>query len=187
MKMKMNLGTVIGVGGCVIGLIGVGYAIGSNRKMGDICNKIGVAIDNLASRTDVDVSEGIVKQAINKAVDSETNRIVRKVTTSVIDTMEKDIHSQVASAVVCKTSEIGEAVTDKIAKEVSKIDMNALSAKVTEKAQDAVLKKFDGNLDGILNKFNNDLNNVSKIYNSIANNMANNSNNNVAKTITLGM
>ena len=185
--MKKNLETIIGIGGCAIGLIGIGYAIGAHQKLGDICNKVGVAVKDLASRTEVDIQEGMVKQAMHKAVDSEMNRVVRKVSSNVIDTMEKDIHSQVAAAVATKTAEIGGEVTDKIAKEVSKINMDKLSRQVTEKAQAAVLEKFDGNLDGILNKFNNDLNNVSKIYNSIAQNMTNNTNSNVAKTITFGM
>ena len=185
--MKMNLNVAIGIGGCVLGLVGVGYAIGSHRKLGDLCNKIGIAVKDLASRTDVDVSESMVKQAMHKAVDAETGRIVRRVSTQVVDYMVKDIHDQVGSVVASKKADISGAVTDRIAKEVSKIDMDALSAQVTEKAQAAVLEKFDGNLDGILNKFNNDLNNVSKIYNSIAQNMTNNNNNNVAKTITLGM
>lgn len=184
--MKFNLNVALGIGGCALGLIGVGYAVGSHRKLGEVCNKVGIAVNDLASRTEVDIPESMIKQAMNKAVDAEMGRVVRQTSSRVINDMNRDIHNQVSAAVLAKTNDIGGAVTDKIAKEVSKINMDVLSAQVTEKAQAAVLEKFDGNLDGILNKFNADLNNVSKIYNSIAQSM-NNNNNNVAKTITLGM
>lgn len=185
--MKINLNTVLGIGGCVVGLVGIGYAMGSHKKLGDICKKVGVAIDDLSGRTNVDIPESMVRQAMNKAVDSEMHKVVKSASSKVVNDMNREIRTQVSAAVLSKTDSIGGEVTDRIAREVSKINMDVLSSQVAEKAQAAVLEKFDGNLDDILNKFNKDLNNVSKIYNSIAQSMSSNNANNVAKTITLGM
>lgn len=170
--MKVNFEFILGVGGCIVGLLGVGYAMGSKKKVNDICKKIDKSIDDISNDIDIDISDKIIDDAVDNAVAREVGKQVSNATQRIITNVKNDMHAQVKTAVDEEYKNIRGSVTDKIAKEVSKINMKELSNDVVEKAKEAVMEKFDTDLDDILEKYNRDLDNVSKIYKSIANTMS---------------
>ena len=167
--MKRNMEFIVGVGGLLIGLVGVGYAIGSQRKIDDICEKIDKSVDEVSKNVRVDISDNIIDQSVNKAVDREVRREVEDASRTAVKRVKEDMNKEIRSAVKDEYNNIKETVTDKIAKEVSNINMRDLSDDIVEKAKKEVLKKFDGKLDDIADDFKQQLNNTSKIYKSIAN------------------
>lgn len=167
-----NFELIFGLGGFVVGLIGIGYAYGSRKRLNGICNKLDTTIDNVSKSIDVDVPDYIVQEAIGKAVErrvqQETINAVRKISKKI----EDDIDLKVRTEIDMRSSTIRQEVKNKIAEEVAKISADDIADEIREEAKEKVAEKFDDELDDILSEFNNNLDHVSKIYSSIADKMA---------------
>lgn len=76
--MKLNADSFVGVGICILGLLGVGYAIGVHSKMKTVCEKLDTSIDRLANDTEVDIPAKVIDQAVQHAVDRESYSAVKR-------------------------------------------------------------------------------------------------------------
>ena len=150
---------LFGVCGCVVGLIGVGYAVGTHTKLSKISERLNNSIDDLADNMEIDIPEEMVNKAIENAVKIESKRAVEKATNETISALKKEIRSEVQTAV----NKEYETIKDSAAK----IDVSRVRRDVEAAAKEAALEKFDDNLDDILEKFNDSLTSTSKIYSSI--------------------
>lgn len=169
--MSNKLQLAICLGGVALGVLGVGYAVGSRKKLNDICNKLDKSINELSNSVDVEVPQYLIDKAVSKAVDRCVERGVKDASASAIAAVKNDIHKEVSAAVSNAYADVSSSVTNKIASEVSKINMKQLTDSVTVKAEEKIIEKFEGNLDELLSKFNRNLENTGKIYESIANSM----------------
>ena len=86
--MTINFDSVICLGGFAVGLVGIGYAIGTRKKMKDICNKINKSIDEVSGNIKVDISETVVRKAVDKAVDREVDYAIKRVSEQVVRDLE---------------------------------------------------------------------------------------------------
>jgi type VI protein secretion system component VasK len=163
-----NLDAVLGLLGIGVGLIGVGYAIGTHSKMAKISENLDRSIEELASNTPVDIPEDMIKRAADKAVAYEVKQVVKKATDTVVADIKKDIHRQVSDAVETEYSNIRDSVLEALTEEAANIDAKRVRADVERAAKDRALKKFDDNLDDILENYKSNLNNVARIYKTFA-------------------
>lgn len=163
-----NFDAFVGLLGVGVGLIGVGYAIGTHSKMAKIGENLDRSIEDLASKTPVDISEDMIRSATEKAVAYEVKQVVKKVTDTVVADVKKDIHRQVRDAVDSEYSTIKDGVLESITEEAAKIDARRVRSDVERAAKERALKKFDDNLDDILDDYKSNLSNVSRIYKSFA-------------------
>lgn len=163
-----SINFMIGLGGVVVGLIGIGYAVGSRKKVNDICARLDKTIDELSKDIEVDVQDMVVSAAVEKAVEREAKIAVTKAIKEIKYDTECDMRKEVKSAVIAQGSEIKQSVSKEIEKQVSRIRIDDMKDEVVERAKQEVADRLDKNLDGILEKFNGDLTNISKIYQSIA-------------------
>lgn len=155
--MRINADSFVGVGICILGLVGVGYAIGVHSKMKVMCDRLDTSIDNLANNTEIDIPAKVIDQAVQKAVERESYSAVKR-----------EIESRVGTAVKAQYDAISDGVADQIAKNVARIDESKLKKEVVQKAKEQIAEKFDDKLDDLLEEFNGNLQNVGKIYKSIA-------------------
>ena len=158
----------VGLGGIVVGLIGIGYAMGTRSKMARISEKLDRSIDELAGRTPVDIPHDMIERAVEKAVAAEARIAVGKATDAAIMDVKRDVHKQVCDAVESEYSDIKATVLREITDEAAKIDVKRVRDDVEQAARKIALDKFDDNLDDMLKDFNEQLKNTSKIYTSIA-------------------
>ena len=156
-ETKIALGILSTIGG-------LGYIGYLQSKLNKLSAMIDVAVDDLATKTEVSISDDMLRAAIQRAVDREARYISNKVS---ID-LNSEIRSQVKSSVSMHASDIKASVATEITKQVKNIDISDIEREVVNKAKDAVAEKFDRKLDGLLDDFNANLNNVQKIYSSIA-------------------
>lgn len=147
--MRINADSFVGVGICILGLVGVGYAIGVHSKMKVMCDRLDTSIDNLANNTEIDIPAKVIDQAVQKAVERESYSAVKRATEEVVADAKREIESRVGTAVKAQYDAISDGVADQIAKE-------------------QIAEKFDDKLDDLLEEFNGNLQNVGKIYKSIA-------------------
>lgn len=162
---------LIGLAGAALGMLGIGYALGTHSKMAKISDKLDMSINDLANNTPVDIPEHMIERATEKAVALEVKNAVGKATDVVLKEVKRDIHKQVSDAIESEYSDIKESVLDEVTNEVAKIDVKRVRADVEKAAKEAVLEKLDDNMDDILENFNDQLKNTSRIYNSIADTM----------------
>ena len=168
---------VVGVVGAAVGLIGVGYALATRSKMAKISENLERSIDDLASRTTVDIPASMIERATEKAVAAEVKLAVNKATDAAMTEIKRDVHKQVSDAVESEYSTLKETVLKELTEEASKIDLKRVRYDVEASAKKMALEKFDDNLDDILKDFNDNLENTSKIYKSIANTLSKTSEN----------
>lgn len=169
-SMKFDINILVGLGGVAVGLVGVGYAIGSRKKLNDISERLDTKIDEISwnLESDVRIEESVVSEAIDRAVERRVTREVDREVKRIADNTRRTIDSEVRSSIRAVYPDIRKSVTDKIMSEVAKISARDLANDIREGAKEKVVEKFDRQLDDILEKFNTDLDNVSKIYTSIA-------------------
>lgn len=170
MNSKLNL--IVRVGGYAVGLIGIGYAIGSRKKLNDICKRLDRSVEQLSCDMEIDISDSIVNDAIDTAVQKEVDRMVERAHKRVIKDIERDMNQQIRQVIDGEYKNLKDDITTKMSKEVSRINTRDIQDEIVDKAKKEVAKKFDGCLDDILEKYNHDLDNVSKIYKSIAQTMS---------------
>jgi hypothetical protein len=163
---------VVGVVGAAVGLIGVGYALATRSKMAKISENLERSIDDLASRTPVDIPASMIERATEKAVAAEVKLAVSKATDAAMAEIKRDVHKQVSDAVEGEYSTLKETVLKELTDEASKIDMKRVRSDVEAAAKKIAIEKFDDNLDDILKGFSENLENTSKIYKSIADTMS---------------
>lgn len=158
----------VGLLGITFGLVGIGYAMGTHSKMARISENLDRSIEDLASKTPVDIPNDMIERAVEKAVAYEVKQAVSKATDGVMLDIKRDIHKQVSDAVESEYSNIKDIVLRELTNEASKIDTKRVRADVEKAAKEAALEKFDDNLDDILDDYKSNLNNVTKIYKSFA-------------------
>lgn len=162
----------VGLLGVTVGLVGIGYGIGMHSKMAKISEKLDYSIEELASKTPVDIPAGMIERAVERAVAVEVKDAVKKATDEAVAAVKRDIHKQVSDAVESEYSNIKETVLEELITEASKIDAKRVRADVERAAKERALEKFDDNLDDILSKHNDELENITKIYKAIADTVA---------------
>lgn len=158
----------VGLLGVAFGLVGFGYAMGAHSKMAKISEKLERSIDDLAGNTPIDIPNGMIERAVEKAVALEAKQAVSKATDAAIVAVKRDIHKQVTDAVESEYSNIKGTVLEELVTEASKIDAKRVRADVERAAKEIALEKFDDNLDDILQKKNEELENAIKIYKAVA-------------------
>ena len=168
----------VGLLGVTFGLVGIGYAWGTHSKMAKISEKLDCSIEELASKTPVDIPSDMIERAVEKAVAIEVKQAVSKTTDKVIVEVKRDIHKQVSGAVEEEYSNIKGRVLEELTAEAAKIDTKRVRADVEKAAKERALEKFDDNMDDILNECKDKLQSTMKIYQSIADMMAPASRNN---------
>ena len=156
---------IIGVLTVIGGICYVGYL---HSKINKLLSMIDVAVDDLSSKTQENISDAVLDLAVQKAVDREVGYISNRITRD----LNLEIRTQVKHTVNASSSDIKNSVSAEIANQVKNIDISDMEREVVNKAKDAVAEKFDRKLDSLLDDFNDNLNNVRKIYSSIEKSIA---------------
>ena len=171
--MNNKFDGLVGMIGIGLGLVGIGYALGTHSKMAKISDNLERSIDDLASQVPVDIPNDMIERAVDKAVAYEVKQAVCKVTDKVKHDVAYDMHKQVSDAIEQEYSSVKDVVLNELIDEAAKIDSKRVRYDVEKAAKEKALEKFDDNLDEILENFNDQLKNTSKIYTSIAESMTN--------------
>ena len=140
-------------------------AVAEMKAVGD---KLGLTVDELAKKTPVDVETALIDKAVQQAVEREVGRHITIAADTAIRDVSQDMKAQVRTKVTGVYDDLTTKVTDEVSRQVAELDITKLQANVEAKAEAAVVKKFDGQLDKILEGFNRDLEKTSKIYGHIA-------------------
>ena len=157
----------MGILGIVLGIGGLAYAAWQQKKADDLAKKLDICIADLEKKGNVDVEKDIVEKAVRNAVDREVKAIVADTAKQVRGDIHSEVNSAVRTAVKDSLDTIRDEVSETISNQVAAIDEYALKKEVTKKAEEKILKKFDGSLDGVLGDFRHQLGNVQRVWESV--------------------
>lgn len=166
--MRINADSFVGVGICILGLVGVGYATASHSKEMVMCDRLDTSIDNLANNTEIDIPAKGHRPGGSEGRRAGVLFCGQAGHGEVVADAKREIESRVGTAVKAQYDAISDGVADQIAKNVARIDESKLKKEVVQKAKEQIAEKFDDKLDDLLEEFNGNLQNVGKIYKSIA-------------------
>ena len=184
--MNNKFDGIVGIVGIGLGLVGIGYALGTRSKMAKISDNLERSIEDLASQVPVDIPNDMIERAVEKAVAYEVKQAVCKVTDKVKHDVAYDMHKQVSDAIEQEYSNVKDVVLKELTDEAAKIDAKRVRYDVEKAAKEKALEKFDDNLDDILENFNDQLKNTSKIYTSIADTMTKYKSNDGSTVLRIG-
>lgn len=169
--------------GCIcgmVGLFGIGYAIGASSKLKSVSYAVNKSVDSIIADGKVDIPKEMINETIQNnvkemvettarwKVNDACNKAVREVETSLFNKISESAENAVKQAY--KSMEID--AKEKIAKELRNIDVSDLKNEVKEEAAQLVKDKLSSQMDDILDTYNANLMNVQNIYSSIAKSMS---------------
>ena len=167
--------------GCIcgmVGLFGIGYAIGASSKLKSVSDAVNKSVDSIIADGKVDIPKEMINETIQNnvkemvettarwKVNDACNKAVREVETSLFNKISESAENAVKQA----SMEID--AKEKIAKELRNIDVSDLKYEVKEEAAQLVKDKLSSQMDDILDTYNANLMNVQNIYSSIAKSMS---------------
>ena len=178
--MSFDFDTLIGLTGVAVGIFGIGYAIGANRKIKDVSEAVGKSVDNIIADGKVDIPQKLVdetiKERVNSKVDYELQQHVKAACNNIVIDVKTSLYNKISDAAeraVDSTYRSMESeAKEKIRKELRNIDISSLKREVKAEAKDAVAEKLQASMDDILDSYNSNLANVQNIYSSIAKSMS---------------
>jgi hypothetical protein len=151
--------------GCyVLTAVSVIAAIYCGKKLKDVMGVVGSAVTDVSNLTYIDVQQAVVDKAVEKAANRAASKALNGATVSI----QAQIEQTVTTAVLDSKSAIKKSVTDKIAKEVARIDKSELISDIEEQAKQLIMEKFDSKLETIASEYSRNLENMGKIYQNIA-------------------
>lgn len=171
MSKTVDFDILVGAAGWIVGLIGIGYAIGTHSKVNKLCDKLDCSVEDLVDNTDIHIPEETINRVVERAVAKRADYAVDRAIRAAVVKVQDEITNQVASAVNKECDRLEDSVKKEIKSQIRLIDISDLRREVKEEAAE----KLEESMDDILEKFNGDLENVSKIYSSIANAITKNS------------
>lgn len=169
--------------GCIcgmVGLFGIGYAIGASSKLKSVSDAVNKSVDSIIADGKVDIPKEMINETIQNnvkemvettarwKVNDACNKAVREVETLLFNKISESAENAVKQAY--KSMEID--AKEKIAKELRNIDVSDLKNEVKEEAAQLVKDKLSSQMDDILDTYNANLMNVQNIYSSIAKSMS---------------
>lgn len=176
MDSEKIIGCICGI----VGLFGIGYAIGASSKLKSVSDAVNKSVDSIIADGKVDIPKEMINETIQNnvkemvettarwKVNDACNKAVREVETSLFNKISESAENAVKQAY--KSMEID--AKEKIAKELRNIDVSDLKNEVKEEAAQLVKDKLSSQMDNILDTYNANLMNVQNIYSSIAKSMS---------------
>lgn len=176
MDSEKIIGCICGI----VGLFGIGYAIGASSKLKSVSDAVNKSVDSIIADGKVNIPKEMINETIQNnvkemvettarwKVNDACNKAVREVETSLFNRISESAENAVKQAYKCMEIDAKE----KIAKELRNIDVSDLKNEVKEEAAQLVKDKLSSQMDDILDAYNANLMNVQNIYSSIAKSMS---------------
>lgn len=176
----MNTDKLIGYVCGVVGLFGIGYAIGANCKLKSVSEVVNKSVNSMVADGKIDIPQEMINETIKNSVtemvettarwkvNEACNKAVREVEVSLYNKISEAAENAVKTAYKSMETDAKE----KISKELRSIDISDLKTEVKDEAAQLIKDKLSSQMDDILDTYNANLMNVQNIYSSIAKSMS---------------
>ena len=155
---------VFGIGVAAVGA-GVLYCV---FKVNAIDRLVDGSIRDISKRTQVNVSDSLVRVATERAVEKAVSNAANSISADVREDMNRQIRLMVNDSVKNMYSTIKESVAKEVASKVSRLDISDLREEIKDAAKEEIIDRMNLDMDDVLADYNRQLESVGKIYSSIA-------------------
>lgn len=182
-----NFEAVFGFGAIAAGLVGMGYAIGTQRKMNQLSDRLNLSLSTIADRNEVYISDELIEEYVQAAVKNNVEKQVRSAITtashSAANAVKSEMTTQIREAVLNEYADMSKSVKKKLTEQVAAIDIYSLKHEIRDSAKNQVMEeldaevckiretadeKFNDAIEEVVEGVNAKLSNVTKIYEAIA-------------------
>lgn len=182
-----NFEAFVGFSILAAGLVGIGYAIGTNKKMHQLSDRLDTSLSKIAADNEVYISDELIDEYVRTAVKRNVEQQVRSAITtasrSAVGEVKSEMAAQIREAVNNEYSNMSNSVKKKLADQVAAIDIYSLKHEIRDVAKKQVLneldeevnkikvaadEKFNEAVEEVVEGVNAKLSNVTKIYEAIA-------------------
>ena len=182
-----NFEAYIGFGTLAAGLVGIGYAIGTNRKMHQLSNRLDTSLSKIAADNEVYISDELIDEYVRTAVKKNVEQQVRSAITaasrSAASEVKSEMATQIREAVANEYANMSESVKKKLTDQVAAIDIYSLKQEIRNVAMKQVTneldvevakikaaadEKFNDAVEKVVEGVDAKLSSVTKIYEAIA-------------------
>lgn len=182
-----NFEAFVRFGTLAAGLVGIGFAIGTGKKMHQLSDKLDTSLSKIATDNEIYISDELIDEyvrvAVKKNVEQQVRSAIATASRSAVSEVTSEMATQIREAVNNEYANMSKSVKKKLADQVAAIDIYSLKHEIRDTAKALVLEKLDDELDNIKDaaeeKFNEaveevvesvdvQLSNVTKIYEAIA-------------------
>lgn len=155
-----TLGTIIfGCAGFATGIGAMVMASNARKEsekgkeeLVNVANKLGKSIEDLKENTEVEISDAIVKKAVDEAVKREANEQVKEATKRAIFEIKMDISSRIKEEIDNAYSDLKGKVQEEMEKQVADVDIRTIKKEIVETATRKAKYEFDDKLREVLNR-----------------------------------
>lgn len=151
--MELNNDNLMFLGICGLGVLAVGvfaHEVHQTNKVDKAVKKLGYSMDNVMNRTEVEIADSIVQEAVTTAAKAEAGRVVKNVSDSIVSDVRKDMHSQVEAAISSIFYSTKDDVRDLMKKKVgdmSSVEIERARRSVIEEGKRELIEKLESDLD----------------------------------------
>lgn len=129
------------------------------------------AADILSNNIEVDVPDGFIEKAINKAVDKEVGHEIKVATIDIVSDVKTEMKKKISNNVDQAFNDTKTMVQTELKRQVDGLSIESIKKEVLIEAKKEAADRFKHDLDDILEKHNQELDKVTEIYSSIAKKM----------------
>ena len=145
---KFAVGTMVAA---VLALLGVG--VNAAYESHQTNKKIGQATDELKNATVKDITDSLLREAVQRAASLSVDKYIRDDNDAILSKANSTLANQISSLVNGRYNEVTKEVSDRLAKHVADLDHpDRIRKAVMEKAEKILLDRFDDDLDDLKDK-----------------------------------
>lgn len=144
------------------------YAFDTTRKLKTISDRLNTTVKDLVDGIDINISEKLVNDAVEREVKKEVKYCVEKAANKaagdIVSGYKSDIRDVVEDEFKKQKNDVAKALKAKI----DDIDIRELKREVVREAKDATAAKLKKDLEDISDKYTEQIESMTNIYSTIA-------------------
>lgn len=158
--MNDTAAKVFGYGCLGLALLCAGHDVWQTNKINGALTKLGLSLDGITERTQVEIDNAVVRKAVADAAETEATRVVKYVSDDVKRQIASDMHAEVSAAVDQAYISVKDAVKESLEKEVGRIGTigtGKIKREIIEEAKRELKNKLERELDRFLDDAKGDI------------------------------
>lgn len=139
----MKASIVIAIGSLVVSGVSVAYSIISGKRYKALCDRLNKSIDDLCDKDlDIDISETVVNEIIERKVTEQLNASVPRVEQLIANTFSIKLRDEVKREIDSQYADIKTDVRREIKEQIGRIDIGDAKKHVIADAKDEAARMF---------------------------------------------
>lgn len=146
---------VVSLGASVVSGVAL-YKLSQNEKQKkELADKIGTSVKRLEEMTEVEVTDAMLRQAIEKVVEKETVTQVKAAVSEITADHKADLRKKTTEAVADAKDKVEEDVEAELERKVRAVDIEAMIKRVEKKVASEAASKVDKGMNDLMSEYKN--------------------------------